>query len=355
MPFRRRVVVPTAFLTTLLLTLTIALVGPAVARADADGEGSPDGPSPHAAEDLETEEIEPEDVGMDDLDADALPSWIDVRHAEATNRAQALVQWTDAFFGAPVQDAERADTFVRVIVSDQWDRADGHDFKLRLRGQVNLPAISNRLDLVFAGEDSENVATDDSASRSEEAGLRLNLSDKKRARFDATLSVSSGPGLVPGVRFRFQDDLGENAWYRFTQRFQYDTDKGNRAITELGLNRYLAEGQLLRWKGRVRYREDKGFWDWRSSIVYRRWFDDHDEFPSAIEYFLGWGGRDEPELRTSDFRLGARYRRQWLRPFLYLELEPNFALRQDEVEEKRKWYPGLTVRLEVMLDESLTR
>jgi hypothetical protein len=308
------------------------------------------------------EVIDPDDIGLDQLDglgegdeAD-LPSWVDDSHAAATNRAQALAQWTDAFFGAPVQDAERTDTFVRVIVADDWDRKDGHDLKFRMRGQVKLPAISRRLDLVFAGAaDDENLGGEETASRSEEAGLRLNLRDKKRGRIDATLGVSSGPGLVPGLRYRYQDAITDNSWYRFTQRLQYDTDDGFRSISELGLHRYLDEGALLRWKGRARYREDKGFWDWRSSIVYREWLNDHAKFPSALEYFIGWGGNDDPELATRNFRLGVLFRKQWLRPYLYYEIEPNYSLRKDTFEDKRKWYAGIILRLEVMLDEDLMR
>lgn len=68
---------------------------------------------------------------------------------------------------------------------------------------------------------------------------------------------------------------------------------------------------------------------------------------------MGWGGRDEPELFTTNFRLGVLYRKQWLRPFLYFEVEPNYTLRKDTAEEKRQWVPGLTLRLEVMLDTDL--
>lgn len=65
-----------------------------------------------------TAQIDPDEIGMDQLDgldeddeAD-LPGWVDEKHAEATNRARALAQWTDSFFGAPVQDAERSGTFI---------------------------------------------------------------------------------------------------------------------------------------------------------------------------------------------------------------------------------------------------
>jgi len=306
-------------------------------------------------------EIDPDEIGLDQIDglgaedeAD-LPSWVDETHAVATNRAQALAQWTDSFFGSPVQDAERSDTFIRVIAADDWDHKDGHDLKFRVRGQVHLPRISNRLDLVFAGdEDDENLAGDDTNSRSEEGGLRYRMSEKRRGRLDATFGLSSS-GVVPGVRYRFQDAISDNSWYRFTQRFQYDTGDGVRSISQLGLHRYLSEGSMLRLKGQIRYREEKGFWDWRGSIIYRQWLSDHEKFPSALQYFIGWGGNDDPEPATRNFRLGVLLRKQWLRPYLYYEVEPNYSLRKDTFEEKREWVPGIILRLEVMLDDDLIK
>jgi hypothetical protein len=346
-----------AFLMFTRIAFLFFVLSPPVFAEQTQGQaGSREQTSPFAETPaLESRNIDPDDIGMDALDEDALPSWIDESHAKATSRAQALAQWTDSFFGAASQDTERADTFVRVIVADQWDRADGHDPKFRLRGQVKLPAISNRIDLVFAGSDTENLAGEDSASRSEEAGLRFNFRNNPKLRVDATLGITSGPGVIPGIRLRYQDDLTDDTWYRVSQRLQYDTGRGNRAITEFGLNHFAGEGRLLRWNARARYREDKKFWDWRTSLVYRQWFQDHEKFPSAVEYFVGWGGRDVPELFTTNFRIGATFRKQWLRPFLYFEIEPNYALRKDTFEEKRKWVPGLSLRLEVMLDDDLMR
>jgi len=305
--------------------------------------------------------IDPDEIGLDQLDGlgaedeAELPSWVDDAHANATNRAEALAQWTDAFFGAPALDAERTDTFLRFIVGDDWNRKDGHDLKVRARGQVQLPRISRRLHLVFEGEpDDENLAGEDSTSRSEDAGFRLNVRNRKRGRIDATLSASSS-GLVPGVRLRYQDELSDNSWYRATQRFQYDTGDGGRSISQLGMYRYLDEGSMLQLHGRIRYREDRGFWDWRGSLVYRRWLNDHEKYPSAIQYFIGWGGDTNPELETRNFRFGVLYRKQWRRPWLYYEIEPNYALRKDTEEETRKWYPGIVLRLEVMLDRDLIR
>jgi hypothetical protein len=281
--------------------------------------------------------------------------WVDTGHAYATNRAQALAQWMDDFFGAPIADAERANSFVRTIIVDDWDQRDGHDFKFRVRGQVNLPKISSRADLIFSGEEAEQTLTEEERSQENDVGLRFNFRDSNRTRFDATLSLRSGPAILPGVRFRYQQPITDNSWGRFTQRLQYHSEDGYRAISNVDLNRALGERSLIRWGARLRYREDKDFWDWNTGITYRRWFADHKDFPSALEYYVAVSGRDQPETFETNYRIGVLYRKQFFREFLFYEIEPNYNWRRDTYEEKRSGVLGIVLRLEVMLDESLIR
>lgn len=280
-------------------------------------------------------------------------TWIDASHEYATNRAQALAQWMDDFFGAQVVDSERADTFVRAIVADDWDERDGHDLKVRLRGQISLPKISERVDLFFSGEEAEQTLTEDEREQENDFGVRLNFRDSSRTRIDATISVRSGPALLPGVRLRYQQPITDNSWGRVTQRFQYHTEDGYRSLTNFDLNRALDDKRLLRWGGRIRYREDKEFWDWNTGITYRQAFEDHDDYPSAVEYYVAMSGRNEPETFATNYRLGVLYRKQFLREFLFFEVEPSYNWRRDEYEDEREGVLGIVFRLEVMLDEDL--
>ncbi|WP_414982230.1 hypothetical protein [Congregibacter sp.] len=281
------------------------------------------------------------------------PHWVDSGHEYATNRAQALAQWMDDFFGAPVRDAERADTFVRAIFLDDWDERDGHDLKVRLRGQISLPKLSERVDLVFSGEESEQTLTEEERAEENDVGVRFNFRNSRRTRLDATLSLRSGPAILPGVRFRYQQPITDNSWARFTQRLQYHSEDGHRSLTNFDVNRILDDKSLLRWNGRVRFREEKDFWDWNTGITYRRWLDDHEKFPSAIEYFVAVSGRDQPENFETNYRLGFLYRKQFFRQFLYYEIEPSYNWRRDLYEDKREGVLGIVFRLEVMLDQAL--
>lgn len=303
-----------------------------------------------------TEVSPPRELEETAVEAGASPEethWVDASHQYATNRAQALAQWMDDFFGAPVRDAERADTFVRAIFLDDWDERDGHDVKVRLRGQVSLPKISERVDLVFSGEESEQTLTEEERAQENDVGVRFNFRNSRRTRLDATLSVRSGPAMLPGVRLRYQQPISDNSWARFTQRLQYHTEDGYRSLSNFDVNRILDDKSLLRWNGRVRYREDKDFWDYNTGITYRRWLDDHEKFPSAIEYFVAVSGRDQPQNFETNYRLGFLYRKQFFRQFLFYEIEPSYNWRRDFYEEKREGVLGVVLRFEVMLDRDL--
>jgi hypothetical protein len=317
-----------------LVALALTCASEASCAQDASGQGPAAAPGDRASETRD---------------------WLDDTHAYATNRAQALAQWMDDFFGAPVRDAERADTFVRVITVDDWDERDGHDFGVRLRGQISLPKISERVDLFFSGEESEQTLTEEERARENDLGLRLNFREGARTRLDATLSVRSGPALLPGVRLRYQQPLTENSWGRFTQRLQYHTEDGYRALTNVDLNRAIGGDRLLGWGVRLRYREDREYWDWTSSLSYRQWFGDHDRYPSALQYFASLSGRDDPESFNSDYRVGVLYRKQFFREFLFFEVEPSYNWRRDTFEEKREGVIGVVLRLEIMLDDDLRR
>jgi hypothetical protein len=302
---------------------------------------------------VSAQESELSDTAVPATGEEGKTHWVDASHRYATNRAQVLVQWMDDFFGAPVRDAERADSFVRTILVNDWDERDGHDPSIRLRGQISLPKVSERVDLIFSGEESEQTLTEEERSQENDVGVRFNFRDGRRSRLDATLSLRGGPSILPGVRYRYQQPISENSWARFTQRLQYHSDDGYRSLTSLEANRRLDNKRLLRWSGRLRYREDREFWDWNTGIALRKWLDDHEKFPSAIEYFAAVSGQDEPQNFETNYRVGFLYRKQFFRQFLYYEIEPSYNWRRDTFEESRGGVLGIVFRLEVMLDEDL--
>ncbi|MCB1732863.1 MAG: hypothetical protein KDI21_20505, partial [Halieaceae bacterium] len=98
-----------------------------------------------------------------DLPATPSPSgdnWVDDSHAYATEQAQALTQWMDDYFGDPNYELEAAESFLRLDFSTDWDQDDGNNNQVRLRGKLQLPKVSRRLNLVFSDESGDEFLDD---------------------------------------------------------------------------------------------------------------------------------------------------------------------------------------------------
>jgi hypothetical protein len=291
----------------------------------------------------------------DSEETEQLPiTWVDTSHAYATNATQDLVQWMDDFFGAPIEDAERAESYLRLILIDDWDTSDQHSFKARVRGQVQMPKLSERIALVFAGDDGEELSEEE---REEEdtVGLRYEILEAARSRVDLTMGLSTSQ-LKPGIRFRQRAPLfSENSSYRFTQRIQYWTEDGWLGISQLDLNPRLTEDSVVSWNSRLRYGEETDGTEWRTGINLRTRYRADDDRPIGFQYFARVNGVTDPSNYVRNYSLGVLFRRQIYRDYLFFEAEPTVNWRQDEFDDDRDVVWGIVFRLEIALLEDLRR
>ena len=83
--------------------------------------------------------------------------WVDSTHSYATEQAQALTQWMDEYFGEPNYELEAAESFLRLDFVTDWDQEDGNNNRVRLRGKIQVPRISKRLNIVFSDEGGDEL------------------------------------------------------------------------------------------------------------------------------------------------------------------------------------------------------
>jgi hypothetical protein len=281
-------------------------------------------------------------------------TWVDTSHAYATDQAQALTQWMDDFFGNPEYNLDQAESFLRLITEYEWDQSDGNDFGVKLRGKVQLPKISSRLDLVFSGEDDEENLDRDEQQTEDTVGLRFNVREGRRSRFDATLGFASGH-LRPGLRYRLEDNFGQASYYRFTQRLQYENGEDLYATTQLELNRALSENSLVRWANRGIWGQETEGVEWRSNASVRHRLGADTQNPLVLSYFAAAVGVTDPEYLVKNYKFGVKMRRRVYRDFLFLELEPAINFRRRSPEVERETALSMMVRLEILLQRDLRR
>ncbi|MEZ5571048.1 MAG: hypothetical protein R3E64_03405 [Halioglobus sp.] len=281
-------------------------------------------------------------------------TWVDSSVVYATDQVQALTVWMDDFFGDPTYDLEQPDSLLRLEWENNWDQQDSYKSRVRLRGKLQLPKISKRLNLIFSGEDGDKLGADDRNERADVVGLQYSLGELNRSRVDLTLDAGTWD-LRPGVRYRNQGPLSKQAGYRYTQQLQYKNSDGFYTTVELNLDRVLDEDSLLRWSNEVIYGEETDGVEWQTRLsLDQRQRPLHKKHQFVFGYFASIQGVTDPQY-VQNYRVGVTLRRQVSRPYFFVELEPSYNLRRESVDQSRSGAWNAIVRFELVLQPELMR
>lgn len=334
----------------------------ALAQDSTQGQPALESTPVESVSDIELEDVldgweaaapDPNEYDPDDFETDGETTWVDSSHAYVTNQTQALTEWMDDFFGDPEYNLEQAESQLRLELIDDWESDEGHDYKIRLRGKVQLPKISKRLNLVFRGEESE--LDDEEDRRVDDAiGLQLQIRERRRSRVDLTMGLSGG-NLKPGVKYRNEGPIDQRHSYRFIERVLYSDKEKFYSISTLDLNRILDEDSVLRWSNRAIWGERTNGVEWRTRLALRQRVNPNARRPIAVTYFGALTGETRPEKFEKNYRVGMVWRRQVYRDFLFLELEPAYNYRRQKFEDDRETVWSMVVRLEIALQRNLIR
>jgi hypothetical protein len=277
--------------------------------------------------------------------------WIDGGHDYAARKANEMTQWVDNFFGNDERDLEQAESRLRLRTIYDWDQRLSNEVKFRLGGKVNLPQISDRLDLVFRGEEMDGMGERDSQQYDEDrVGLQLQVgnTEVEKHRFDLTMGVSSA-GLRPGVKYVFQDAFARDMNFRFTQRIMHENDEGVYGISQFVLDKALSDRSLARSYTRLMRGEETDGLEWSTTLSYARAWNNERGRVGATWLYVGAEGQTEPYDYVSNYLVGVRFRRQAYRDFLFWEVEPSYNWRIDEPYFDRDGAWKVVLRLEFLL------
>ena len=292
-----------------------------------------------------------------ELDADAkgvsesADGWVEGGHRYAARKADEMTQWVDNFFGNDERDLEQAYSRLRLRTIYDWDDRLANEIKVRLGGKVSLPQISERLDLVFRGEDMDGFNDRGVEDADEDRiGLQYEVgpADRRNGRFKLTVGFgSSGP--KPGIKYVYQDALAETVNFRFTQRFTYDLGEGGYGSSRLVVDKALRERELIRAYTRFLYGEKTEGTEWSTSLSYARGWEGASGRVGASWLYIGADGQTEPYDFVKNYKVGMRIRRQAFKDFLFWEIEPSYNWRIDEPYFDREGAWRIELRLEFLL------
>jgi hypothetical protein len=289
-------------------------------------------PSPEAAP---TEAAPPETASP--IDNTSQPMIVDRTHAYLERGILNSVIWFDDFFGnVKTEDVRKPEYLLRWRNSLRWEEAGKFKFLTSVRANLRLPKISSRLRLVVSGEseaeptpglpeDPGNPGFDRTLQNTRLVNTELRYVAVKKEDIDLFL----GAGVrvkIPAeyfVRGRFQliHRLGDIALLRFAETVFWKDTVGLGETTEIDLERQLRPGTLLRWANSATLSEDSRGLEWGTELSVLQQLSPL----SAISLAGGVFGITRPVGVVDSYKISSRYRRNFLRDWLFFELEPEIT------------------------------
>ncbi len=292
---------------------------------------------------------------------------------DATQRAvfdvvNSASRWFDGFFGSPdynVEGGDRVDVSRGLLaVGTRWDERDGFETRGRLRAQIPLPAMERRARLLLGRGDTEDVVdgsetetintlpeqfsdfTDDDWLLG--IGYRQDRSLQKGFDFSVGASIRSSE-VDPFARlsYHYARTYGERWLWRLRPRIFWQESRKEGASLSSILDRILNERWLLRsWITLITEDAVEGMGWTTDFLAYHSLADDH-----AMSYRVYASGETDNEVALQDYGLELRYRRRFLREWLFLELSAGLSWPREFLFEERDTNPGAGIEIEMQFGD----
>jgi hypothetical protein len=282
------------------------------------------------------------------------PNEIDRAQDAVSDSVNEAAQRFDAFFGDERYVAEDAYSLIRLTPSVFFEEGEAPEHKLRFNAKVKVPRLSKRLRVVIAdtSEDDESVLQRESFPEAQQTendatavGFQYFLHTKKKLNTSVTAGIKIGSGHV--VDFfagpRLRKTWPFEVWQiRFTERVRWYTDIGWESRTRFDFERLFDATLFFRTTADLRWRKedynDEGFRLEAGPTLTQRLGP-----KAAVDYQWNNVFKTKPDVRLDETTLRARYRQRIWRNWLFFEINPQVAFRNDD---DFRYTPGIEFRLE---------
>jgi len=323
--------------------------------------------APRADTDHETQMEESRPQGdfwkYQELDEDLYSDPVSESFEYILNTSHRFANWADSFFDDDRTVGIKNTTRIKLSA---WTFLDGDssyddsDFNFNIR--VKLPRTQKRVQFIITNEPDEELANSRSGGvfpdqvKSDETtvGFRFfdlsGLSKKIPGEFSTAVGVSFSsysPAFRIEPRYIVTHDF--KIWsMTFLQKVRWHSKDGWATETRLDFDRALNEKYAIRFNNELYWEEEEddfeGFEFQPRFILARR-------FSSKQALLYEWNNlfRSEPSFDLFTSALVVRYRRQFWRPWLFVEVAPQVAFREEEDWDAS---PGVFAKLEILMQKT---
>lgn len=304
---------------------------------------SQSGQAPQPEAKTETPEMPQQEIDPCSTAEVAGETWLDQTHDFVHKNLCEPAVWFDSFFGEDrVLEDIRPGVFVSLRNSARWTEGQNvdyiRDFSLRWR----LPKLEKLLKkarfFIVSGSDADKFTTRpgqpvnpgvDPATgiRKPTAGVRVDFFTWLRSLVSIDAGIIIHLPLDPFIRMRYQytKPFGEVYLIRFTETALRRYTEHFNETSQLDLERKITPFTLLRWSNYATYTGGTAGITWNTGISLITQLTPR----SAISFDTSMWGVNHPDWTIQNYRVGSRYRRNFFRPWLFFEFEPEVTWPKD--------------------------
>lgn len=236
----------------------------------------------------------------------------------------------------------------------------GHvKYRTTVHGSFILPKISKRVRLTISGETEPEPFTSKLPEDPGYPGFDRTLANTRVVNTELRYGVIRTPStevfLGAGVRVKYPLEsfvrsrgqyflrIGEANLLRFAETLFWKNTDGFGETTEIDFARKLGRKAVLRWANSGTVTEEGPGMEFATELSLLRELSPR----SAITFGGGLAGHTRPDAVVDTYRVFTRYRRNFLRPWLFYELEPEITWPRDDAGAYTSTY-AFTFRVEVV-------
>lgn len=315
--------------------------------------------SPRAEEPVQPEVPAPVDKTFEDRLTD-MEQEMDTTHDMIEQGILDQVIRLDDFFGNVKTEEQRKTRYqLRWRNSFRVDEDGNVKPGMTLRANLVLSRISERLRLAITGDDEPDQTTpglpedpgnpgfDRTSRNARLVNTEIRYGLIKTPDLDMFLGAGFRVKIPPEgfvrSRFHYTRSLGDLVLLRFGETLFIKNTSGLGETTEIDLERLFGRATLLRWASAATLSEEFRGMEWGTELSMTRELSPR----SAVTLAGGVYGNTRDAALVGNYKIFTRYRRNFLRSWLFYELEPEISWPRNEAGQYLAKF-AITARIEVV-------
>lgn len=263
----------------------------------------------------------------------------------------------DRFFGGDRHYQESNQSVVQMDLARAMGYGGDSKFKLAARLNLKLPVTEGRLRLLIETDPEKNITTEPIKEptvlrnkvvvpSSVALAARYATPEENVWHFSVDGGIKFPIPVKPFVRTRARYSALKGDWRLNAEESVYWFNTlGAGETTQLDLERIISAPLLFRATSNATWLNDKQNFDLRQDFTFYHTLNDR----TALQYQASVTGVSNPQLQVTDYVMLVFYRYRLYQKWLFFELSPQLHFPR---EKNYKFSPALTMRLEVLFDES---